>query len=275
MTDLIRHGSPFDAIRETDDRGEHWSARRLQPLLGYDQWRRFEDSIERALASIRNAAMDPADHVAASGKMVPIGSGAVRYIEDYRLTRYGAYVVAMNGDPRKPEVAAAQTYFAVRTHEAETAAPLSGPELIARAVIEAQAMLTAAHERIAELEPPAAAWSALADASGDWSLRDAAQVLDRDPAISTGQNRLAHYLREVGWIDKRGIPYQSRVDQGLIRSRVRSYDHPRTGERMLAEPQVRITAKGLARLHVLLGGREPLDTTERHLTAVPTQGGAA
>lgn len=132
--------------------------------------------------------------------------------------------------------------------------------------------LVESEARVAELEPPAAAWTALADASGDYSLRDAAQMLDRDPSITTGQNRLAHYLREVGWIDKRGIPYQSRVDQGLIRSRVRTYPHPRTGEQMVGEPQVRITTKGLGRLHTLLGGSEPLNT-ERHLVAV--DGGAA
>lgn len=111
--------TPFDGIKRTDERGDFWSARELQPHLGYDQWRRFEDSIERARAAIQNSGLSADDHVADAGNMITVGKGATRLVSDYRLTRYGAYIVAMNGDPRKPEVAAAQTYFAVRTHEAE------------------------------------------------------------------------------------------------------------------------------------------------------------
>ena len=260
--------SPFDAIRDEDEYGEYWSARSLQPTLGYDQWRRFEDSIERARASITNAGMDPDDHVASTGKMVQIGSGATRYVQDYRLTRYGAYVVAMNGDPRKSEIAAAQTYFAVKTREAEVAAPaLTGPELMARALIEAKATIDANLKRVAELEPPARAWTALAAAEGDYSLRDAAQILSRDPDITIGQNRLARLLRALRWIDSGGIPYQHHVDTGRIRSRARTYKHPRTGEEMTATPQVRITGKGLTWLHRHLGGTAPL-TEQPHLEVV-------
>lgn len=121
----------------------------------------------------------------------------------------------------------------------------------------------AALARAKELEAPAAAFQALADSSGDYSLRDAAQILDRDPAIRTGQNRLGAYLRQIGWVDRKSVPYQSRVDQGLLCSRARHYEHPRTGERVLADPQLRITAKGLGRLHALLGGAAPLEVAER------------
>lgn len=146
--------------------------------------------------------------------------------------------------------------------------PLTGTALIAAAVIEAQQIIDRQSQRIAELEPPAQAWTALADASGDYSLRDAAQILSRDPDIEIGQNRLARYLRQVGWIDQRGVPYQSQIGLGRVASRARTYDHPRTGERVQADPQVRVTAKGLTWLHQHLGGTEPLDTTTRHLTAV-------
>lgn len=148
------------------------------------------------------------------------------------------------------------------------AAPQSREQRLAIAVLDAQAMLAEKDEQIAILAPSARSWDVLADSVGDYSLRDAAQILDRDPAIRTGQNRLGRYLRQIGWTDSRSIPYQSRVDQGLLCSRARSYSHPRSGETVVAEPQIRITAKGLGRLHTLLGGTEPVDVAVRHLTAV-------
>lgn len=153
-----------------------------------------------------------------------------------------------------------------KTGRYETAA-LTGTELIARAVIEAQQIITRQEQRIAELEPPAQAWAALADATGDYSLRDAAQILSRDPDIEIGQNRLSRYLRQVGWLDRGGVPYQSHVAAGRVTARVRTYEHPRTGERMQAAPQVRITAKGLTWLHQHLGGTAPL-ASGPHLVAV-------
>jgi len=119
--------------------------------------------------------------------------------------------------------------------------------------------LEAATERVAELEPAARAWEHLADASGDYSLREAAQILDRDPAISTGQNRLSRYLREIGWCDPKGTPYQSQVDLGRLAVRTRTYDHPITRE-PTATTQIRITTKGLYALHKLMGGQQPLLT---------------
>jgi anti-repressor protein len=115
----------------------------------------------------------------------------------------------------------------------------------------------AALERVAELEPAAQSWTQLADASGDYSLREAAQILDRDPTIHTGQNRLAAYLRGIGWCDRNGTPYQQHVDNGRLAVRSRAYDHPKTGEQMLTR-QVRVTVKGLHELHKRMGGSGPL-----------------
>jgi Prophage antirepressor len=119
----------------------------------------------------------------------------------------------------------------------------------------------AAETRIKELQPAADAWNTLAEAKGDYSVREAAQILCRDPLITTGQNRLFAYLRHIGWIDKNGIPYQAQVDLGRILPLARSYDHPRTGDRMTAS-QVRVTVKGLKELRVRLAGQQQLVVIE-------------
>lgn len=117
--------------------------------------------------------------------------------------------------------------------------------------------LEAAQQQVAQLEPVAHSWETLADASGDYSLREAAQILDRDPAISTGQNRLSKYLKEIGWTDRKGTPYQQHVDAGRLALRTLSYPHPHTGVDQVTR-QIRITIKGLHALHKRMGGQGPL-----------------
>jgi DNA-damage-inducible protein D len=206
--------SPFDAIRHHGGgSGEWWSARELMPLLGYDRWDRVPDVIDRASAAAKNSGNTGADHFRASSKMVGIGSGAERSIDDFHLTRFGAYLVAMNGDPRKPEIAAAQAYFAVQTHRAETMAPaLAAPpdrRALALMVLEAEDAREAAEQRaltaestVGELTPKAEAYDALMDTDGLYSMNAAAK------AIGIGRNIMMRRLREVGVLQRGNLPYQ-------------------------------------------------------------------
>ncbi len=110
----------FDSIKQTNVYGmEFWSARDLAPLLGYEKWQRFEDALRRAKTACEQTGNIVQDHFTGAGKMVQVGSGAERTIKDYHLSRFACYLVAQNGDPRKPEIAAAQVYFAVSTRAHE------------------------------------------------------------------------------------------------------------------------------------------------------------
>ncbi|MDV6274044.1 hypothetical protein R3Q06_11090 [Rhodococcus erythropolis] len=147
MTDLTLHSgeSPFDSIREVRADGtEFWDARKLQPVMGYSRWEDFQTAIERAKLAAENSGLSVEENfrrvAKVSGKRGPTQA-------NYELSRYAAYLTALNGDPSKPESAAAQSYFVIRAREAEvhsrdideaaSVKPLSGLEY-ALALVDAE-----------------------------------------------------------------------------------------------------------------------------------------
>jgi DNA-damage-inducible protein D len=109
----------FEDFVHVQDGVEFWFARDLQELLGYDEWRNFLRVIEKAKESCETSGNTVPDHFVDANKMVTLGSDAKREIEDLLLTRYACYLIAQNGDPRKEEIAFAQSYFAVQTRKQE------------------------------------------------------------------------------------------------------------------------------------------------------------
>lgn len=121
MSDIEKYSdATFESIKHTNADGqEYWLARELQAVLEYTQWRRFSEVIERAKESCKNSGYSVEDHFANVGKMVAIGSGAERKVDDLMLSRYACYLIVQNGDPRKEVIAVGQTYFAVKTRQQE------------------------------------------------------------------------------------------------------------------------------------------------------------
>ncbi|MEQ4676719.1 DNA damage-inducible protein D [Providencia vermicola] len=111
---------PFEDIRKTDNSGnEYWSARELAPLLDYKEWRNFQRVLNKAMQACEASHQAPSDHFVSINKMVTLGSGAQRELDDINLSRYACYLVVQNGDPSKPVIAAGQTYFALQTRRQE------------------------------------------------------------------------------------------------------------------------------------------------------------
>ena len=228
--------TPFDVYRqEREDGTEFWSARDLMSLMGYSQWVTFENPLKRAMKAAENQKMQVGDLFYRSLKKT-----GGRPQEDYELTRFAAYLVAMNGDPNKPEVASAQAYFATRTRQAETQQPveLTGKELMARALMEAQSTiqeLETARAEAVELSEAAIARAHVAEAEADES-RPKAEAFDSfmrtdgtyymgavAKMLGMGQNELFRRLREARVLIPSGhlynTPYRQFEHHFLVRPR--------------------------------------------------------
>jgi DNA-damage-inducible protein D len=141
----------FESLKKHNQHGvEYWSARDLQSCLGYSQWRRFENAIQKAMESCRQSGNHPDHHFAGAGKPIPGGKGSAQVVDDYHLSRFSCYLIAQNGDSRKPEIAQAQKYFAVQTRRQEVsdqmAADLERLEIRQQVSVEFKALSGAARD---------------------------------------------------------------------------------------------------------------------------------
>lgn len=119
----------LDSAKRVSKRGgEYWMSREIQKILGYSMWENFQNVIKKARMACMSTGVDENDHFRDTTKMVAIGSGAMVQTTDCFLTRYACYLIAMNGEASKPEIGAAQTYFAIQTHRQEMQDQLTDSE---------------------------------------------------------------------------------------------------------------------------------------------------
>jgi DNA-damage-inducible protein D len=117
---IKNQNTDFESIKKIDENGvEYWTARELMSLLDYTEWRNFEEVIQKAEKACINSRELPQDHFVEVNKMIKLAKNAVRNIKDYHLDRYACYLIAQNGDPKKKQIALAQTYFAIQTRAQE------------------------------------------------------------------------------------------------------------------------------------------------------------
>jgi len=109
----------FESIANKQDTTEYWFARELQDLLGYSNWQNFKVVIDKSIVSCINAGQSDIDHFLEVSKQVEMPNGGVKEIDDIMLTRFACYLIAQNGDPRKEQIAFAQSYFATQTRKQE------------------------------------------------------------------------------------------------------------------------------------------------------------
>ncbi len=146
-TEIVSLLEKFEAVVCTINEVECWSARELQELLGYSKWQNFENVLDKAKIACEQAGESIQNHFTNVSKTVVIGKGFENQVDDVILTRYACYLIAQNGDSRKPEVAFAQTYFAVQTRRAE----VIEKRLVDHERLQARAKLTQTEKQLSEI----------------------------------------------------------------------------------------------------------------------------
>lgn len=253
MTEIIPHQFPTtgQAVRTVLINDEPW-------FVAADVCAVLDLHTGRALARIDE------DEKGVRPTQTPGGIQSLAYVNEP-----GLYALVLGS--RKPEAKAFKRWI---THDVLPAIRRTGSYSVQHQVPKtfAEALLLAAEleinrskavqraeqaeTRVAELEPAAQAWDTLASADGDYSVREAAFILNRDPAINTGQQRLFAKIREFGMVSWGDVPYAQHAKH--LRLRPRTYTNPRTGEERDAKPQLRVTYEGLKYLHRRLGGQHTL-----------------
>jgi DNA-damage-inducible protein D len=270
--DIVRGSSPFDELKHVDEDGEHWYARELMTPFEYQQWRFFNDVINRARATMMNAGEDTTGHFRSIRRPAGSFSGAAdinagqggRPALDFRLTRRACYYVALAGDSTKRAIAMAQQYFVTQTRKMEILEERASQVSVMPSHIEAlrgwaealearagAELPAAAATAVAEmLRPPAEAWMNLVDTGQDYDMATAAAILNRDPVIDTGRDRLRDWMLANRMLYRRGtgqlVPYSEHLVHIKLKPQTRpnhDADDPRA--RKEANAQVRITVKGL------------------------------
>ena len=197
--------SVFEAIRHLDsDGGEYWSARELMAALEYTEWRNFKKAIDSAMTACEASGYAASGHFVEANKMIPLGKGAQRRVDDWRLSRYACYLIVQNGDPSKPVVALGQTYFAVQTRRMELA---DAARTDALAGLDETQRRLIAREQLAQQN---ATLASAAQGAGVVTSRDFAIFQDhgyrglyngeraRDIAVRKGLTRSQHILDHMG-----------------------------------------------------------------------------
>ncbi|WEH40813.1 phage antirepressor KilAC domain-containing protein [Streptomyces sp. AM 2-1-1] len=241
---------------------ERWSARDLQQMAGYAKWQEFEKVIAKAKLAVSNSGMEPLDHFTGARKVIAGGRWGRQEVDDIRLTRFGAYQVALNGDASKPEIAAAKTYFAVKAREAELAAKpdvgsAEGILALAEQYVVAAKELVATKAELAIAAPKAGKWDAFCNSDGLIDMGTAAKALTTLTG-GLGRTKFMDRLREPDLrflqVQNPRIPYEVHITAGRAEVKLVHANYQWVEQTFL-------TPKGLDWLSDRLGSRDALPVT--------------